>query len=449
MKITVIGCGYVGLVTAACLADFGHTVTGVDHDSSKIALLKQGTSPIYEKGLTALIRVNTQRNRLFFQTSLDHGVEDAEVIFIAVGTPSLDNGAADTTQVMAVAAELAKYIKDYKVIVNKSTAPIGAAKQLRKVIRDHLETDVEFDVVSNPEFLREGHAVKDFQEPDRVVIGADSPQAQKVMSRVYAALIKKGVPYIQTNLESAETIKYASNAFLATKITFINEIAKLCEAVGADIRTVARSMGLDHRIGPQFLNAGPGYGGSCFPKDTKALAYIGRASGVPLTIVETVITANEEQKARMVRKIKGMVGAALEGRTLGILGLAFKPDTDDLRESPALTIIDNLLAAGAIIRVYDPQAMEEAKKIFKKTLIYCADPYAAAEGAEALVIITDWEAFKFLDFMRLKKAMASPVLIDLRNLYTPAEVEQYGFKYENVGRAGHGDRDLSDLRYPG
>lgn len=448
MKIAVIGCGYVGLVTAACLADFGHTVTGVDHDSSKIALLKQGTSPIYEKDLTPLIRVNTQRRRLFFQTSLDHGVDDAEVVFIAVGTPALDNGAADTAQVMTVAAELAKYIKDYKVIVNKSTVPIGAAKQVRKVIRDHLEAEVEFDVVSNPEFLREGRAVKDFQEPDRVVIGTDSPRAQKVMSRVYAALIKKGIPYIQTNLETAETVKYASNAFLATKIAFINEMANLCETVGADIRTVARSMGLDHRIGLQFLNAGPGYGGSCFPKDTKALAQIGRASGVPLTIVETVITANEEQKARMVRKIKGMVGA-LQGKTLGILGLAFKPDTDDLRESPALTIIDNLLAAGAIIRVYDPQAMAEAKKIFKETLVYCTDPYNTAEGAEALVIITDWEAFKSLDFIRLRKVMASPVLIDLRNLYTPAEVEQYGFKYENVGRAGYGDRNLPDLHKSG
>ena len=445
MKITVIGCGYVGLVTAACLADFGHTVTGVDHDPSKIALLKQGTSPIYEKDLTPLIRVNTQRHRLFFQTSLGHSVEDAEVVFIAVGTPSLDNGAADTAQVMAVAAELAKYIKDYKVIVNKSTAPIGAAKQVHKVIRDHLETDVDFDVVSNPEFLREGHAVKDFQEPDRVVIGANSPRARKVMSRVYADLIKKGVPYIQTNLESAEMIKYASNAFLATKIAFINEIANLCETVGADIRTVARSMGLDTRIGPQFLNTGPGYGGSCFPKDTRALAYIGRVSGVPLTIVETVITANEEQKARMVRKIEGVVGA-LRGKTLGILGLAFKPDTDDLRESPALTIINNLLAAGAIIQAYDPQAMKEAEKTFKKTITYCADPYAAAEGAEALVIITDWEVFKSLDFMRLRKVMASPALIDLRNLFTPAEVEQYGFTYESVGRAGHRDRDLSDLR---
>ena len=433
MKITVIGCGYVGLVTAACLADFGHTVTGVDIDPAKIALLKKGTSPIYEKDLTPLITANIQRKRLFFQTSLESSIKDAEVVFIAVGTPSLRSGAADMEQVMAVAAGLAKYIKDYKVIVNKSTVPIGAGKQVRKIIQDRLGADIEFDVVSNPEFLREGYAVKDFKEPDRVVIGTDSPQAQRVMARVYEELIKKGIPYIQTNLESAELIKYASNAFLATKITFINEIANLCEAVGAEISTVARCMGLDTRIGPQFLAAGPGYGGSCFPKDTRALAHIGRTSGVPLTIVETVITANEEQKARMVRKIEDAVGS-LQGKTLGLLGLAFKPGTDDLRESPAITIINKLLADDALIKAYDPQAMKEAEKVFGKTISYCVDPYTAAEGAEALVIITDWEEFRSLDFPQLRKVMASPTLIDLRNLFTPDEIKKHGFRYKSVGR---------------
>lgn len=445
MKITVIGCGYVGLVTAACLADFGHTVTGVDIDPEKIALLRKGRSPIYEQDLTPLITANVQKKRLFFQTGLEDSIKDAEVVFIAVGTPSLRSGAADMEQVLAVAAELARYIKDYKVIVNKSTVPIGAGRQVRKIIQDRLGADVEFDVVSNPEFLREGYAVKDFKEPDRVVIGTDSPRAQRVMARVYKELIKKGIPYIQTNLESAELIKYASNAFLATKITFINEIANLCEAVGAEISTVARCMGLDTRIGPQFLAAGPGYGGSCFPKDTRALAHIGRTSGVPLTIVETVITANEEQKARMVRKIEGTVGS-LRGKTLGLLGLAFKPGTDDLRESPAITIINKLLADGALIQAYDPQAMKEAEKIFGRTISYCVNPYAAAKDADALVLITDWEEFRSLDFTQLRNVMASPTLIDLRNLFTPDEVEQYGFKYEGVGRARHGERNPSDLR---
>jgi len=437
MKITVIGCGYVGLVTAACLGDFGHTVTGVDNDPAKIALLNQGTVPICEKNLTPLIIRNTQSKRLSFRTDLTAHIQDAEVIFIAVGTPSLPSGAADTRQVMKAAAEIAPYINEYKVIVNKSTVPIGAGEWVRKTIEERLKADVEFDVVSNPEFLREGNAVQDFKQPDRIVIGATSLRAQKVMEKVYAKLIAAGVPYLQTNLESAELIKYASNAFLATKITFINEIANLCEAANADINIVARGMGLDSRIGPQFLAAGPGYGGSCFPKDTRALVQLSQAYGEPVSIVETVVKANERQKDRMVRKIQAAIGG-LHGKTLGVLGLAFKPETDDIRESPAITIIHQLLDAGALIKVHDPQAMREGERVFGNSIVYCENPYIAAADAEALVIVTDWNEYRQLDFKQLKKVMQKPLLIDLRNLFTPEYVQNNGFRYVGIGKGSAG-----------
>lgn len=433
MNIAVIGCGYVGLVTAAGLADFGHTVTGVDNDSAKINLIKQGLIPFYEKNLTPLVTRGIQNNRLSFTTKIDANIENAGVIFIAVGTPSLNDGAADISQVLEVARRLAPYLKKYTLIINKSTVPVGTAKQVETIIKANLAADIAFDVVSNPEFLREGKSVADFFQPDRVVVGTNSPQAKKIIKKVYARLITEGIPFVWTNPESAELIKYAANAFLAAKITFINEIANLCEATSADIDTVSRGMGLDARIGKQFLAAGPGYGGSCFPKDTKALAHIARAYGEPVSIVEAVVKANERQKARMVRKIQNTTGN-LKGKTLALLGLAFKSGIDDIRESPAITLINQLLAAGAKIKAHDPRAMKNAEKIWGKTIIYCRDPYEAAAGAEALVIVTDWNEYRNLDFKALKKIMKTPVVIDLRNIFTPQEVRRQGFHYESVGR---------------
>lgn len=433
MNIAVIGCGYVGLVTAAGLADFGHTVTGVDNDCAKISLLKRGMIPFYEKNLKPLVARGLQNNRLSFTTKIDATIEDAEVIFIAVGTPSLNDGAADISQVLAVARSLAPYLKKYTIIINKSTVPVGTAKQVQKIIQTNLAADIAFDVVSNPEFLREGDSVTDFYRPDRVVVGTNSPQAKRIIERVYAPLLAKGIPFVWTNPESAELIKYAANAFLAAKITFINEIANLCEVTGADIDTVSRAIGLDARIGEQFLAAGPGYGGSCFPKDTKALAHIARACGEPVSIVEAVVKANERQKTRMVRKIQNATGG-LKGKTLALLGLAFKSGIDDLRESPAITIVNQLLAAGAKIKAHDPRALKNAKKLWGKTIVYCHDPYEAAAGAEALVIVTDWDEYRNLDLGTLKKIMKNPILIDLRNIFTPRQVQDLGFRYESVGR---------------
>lgn len=433
MKIAVIGSGYVGLVSAACLADFGHFVTAVDKDQEKIAALKAGKIPLYELGLEKIVQRNVRENRLSFSSDLGEGIKGVQVIFIGVGTPPQEDGSADLRQVEGVAKEIAAHLTGYVVIVNKSTVPVGTGRRVKEIISSNLRTPVEFDVVSNPEFLREGSAVNDFTHPDRVVIGAESEKAREIMEEVYRTLYLIETPFVFTNLESAELIKYASNAFLATKITFINEIADLCEAVGADVQVVAKGMGLDGRIGPKFLHTGPGYGGSCFPKDTKALANIARAYGEKVSIVDTVIAANENRRKRMVEKIRRAVGS-LDGKTLAVLGLAFKPNTDDVRESPALAIIRQLLDEGAQLRVHDPAAMEETRKIFGERLCYCNDPYEAAEGAEALILATEWNSYRRLDLERLRAIMKAPVLVDLRNIYMPEEVTKFGFSYESLGR---------------
>ncbi|MGE5558470.1 MAG: UDP-glucose dehydrogenase family protein [Bacillota bacterium] len=433
MYITVMGSGYVGLVTAACLADFGHFVTSVDKDTEKISKLKNGEIPVYELGLKEIVQRNTREGRLIFTTDLAEGVKKSPVIFIGVGTPPLPDGSADLSQVEAAAREIACHMEDYKVIVNKSTVPVGTGKRVAEIIKNNLRKPVDFDMASNPEFLREGTAIQDFTHPDRVVIGTESDKAREIMQDVYKALYLIETPFVLTNMETAELIKYASNAFLATKITFINEMANLCEAAGADVQVLAKGIGLDGRIGRKFLHAGPGYGGSCFPKDTKALTRIARSFGEKVSIVETVVEANENQKKRMVRKVKRVLGD-LSGKTVAILGLAFKQNTDDMREAPSITIINGLLEEGARIKAHDPIAVPEAKKVFGEKVEYCKDAYEAAGKADALVIITDWNMYRRLDFPRLKSVMRNHVLIDLRNIYTPEEALQAGFYYEGVGR---------------
>ncbi len=434
MKIAVVGTGYVGLVTAACLADFGHFVTAVDKDETKIKALQQGEIPLYELGLEEIVHRNLRAGRLFFTQNLGEGIKEALVVFIGVGTPPRPDGAADLSQVEVVAREIAAHLQDYKVIVNKSTVPVGTVRWVKEIIARNLRAPVEFDVVSNPEFLREGSAVQDFMHPDRVVIGTDSPRAEKIMKEVYRTHYLIETPFVLTNPETAELIKYATNAFLATKITFINEMADLCEAVGADVQVVAKAMGLDGRIGPKFLRAGPGYGGSCLPKDTRALVQIARSHGERVSIVETVVAANENRKDRMVEKIRQAAGS-LAGKTLAVLGLSFKPNTDDVRESPSLAIIRKLLDAGVKrIQVHDPAAMTETRKIFGELLCYCNNPYEAAKGAEALILATEWNAYRRLDLKKLCSLMKTPLLIDLRNVYTPEEVENAGLRYESIGR---------------
>ncbi|HHT48744.1 MAG TPA: UDP-glucose/GDP-mannose dehydrogenase family protein [Firmicutes bacterium] len=433
MKITVIGCGYVGLVTATGLAEAGHLVTGIDRDRTKINKLRHQEVPFYEKGLAPLIRRHLQSGRLSFTTSPSLGMASAQVIFIAVGTPPAADGSVDLSQVQAVAAEIGQELRGYTVIVMKSTVPVGTTRKIQTTIGRYVHRPVPFDVVSNPEFLREGNALYDFMNPDRIVIGADTPKALQIMEELYRPFLKKKTPLIRTNPETAELIKYASNAFLATKISFINEMAELCEAVGADLPTVARGMGLDHRIGPEFLAAGPGYGGSCFPKDTKALIQIARAHGKEVTIVEATDRVNMRTKKRMLEKIIQTIGPPA-GKTIALLGLAFKANTDDLRESPALPLIEGLLAAGVRLRVHDPKALTAAEAIFGSKLKYYEDEYAAAEGAEALVLVTEWEQYRKLDFSLLKTKMAQAIFIDLRNLFTPEKIRAHGFVYESIGR---------------
>lgn len=433
MNITIIGCGYVGLVTAAGLAEFGHSVTAVDIDREKIDLLNKGQIPIYEAGLKEIVKSNLKEKRLVFTSDLKEGIEKAQVIFIAVGTPSQKDGSADLSQVKAVAKEIAKYIQDYKVIVNKSTVPVGTGKLVHAIISKNAVSGSDFDVVSNPEFLREGSAITDFIQPERIVIGTESLKAETVMKEVYQNLDQVKVPFIFTNLETAELIKYASNAFLATKIAYINEIARLCEKVNADVTIVAKGMGLDSRIGPKFLNVGPGYGGSCFPKDTKALVEIARPTGERLSIVEAAVASNEAQKELMFQKIKQVVNP-LKGKTLAVMGLAFKADTDDIRESPAIPIIKNLLKAKAVVKVHDPKAIKEAQKIFGASLQYFKDVYETLKGADALIIITEWNSYRKLDLVKVKSLMNTPTLIDLRNIYQPTALQKAGFLYEGVGR---------------
>jgi len=439
MRIAVIGTGYVGLVTGACLAEFGMFVTCVDIDEKKIERLKKGEIPIYEPGLDDIVAKNIKEGRLNFTTNTAEAVRNNLVIFIAVGTPSGEDGSADLRYVDQAARDIASNLNGYKVIVNKSTVPVGTGQRVKNIIKSIAGENSRFDVVSNPEFLREGAAVNDFLRPDRIVIGAESEEAIAIMKDVYSAHYLNEAPFVITNIETAEMIKYASNAFLALKVTFINEVANLCEYVGADVHKVAKAMGMDGRIGPKFLHPGPGYGGSCFPKDTRALSYIAKSKGYNFQIVDTVIKVNEEQKLRMVDKILRLLGAqknenALKDHTFAILGLAFKPNTDDMRESPSITIINELLKLGAKINVFDPEAMQNAKEYFGNSVNYAKGEYESVKDTDCLVIVTEWNQFRKLDMEKIKSLMRQPNLADLRNIYDPNKMRALGFNYTSVGR---------------
>jgi UDPglucose 6-dehydrogenase len=433
MNICVIGTGNVGLVTGACFADFGINVTCVDKDEKKIGMLKQGEIPIYEPGLKELVNKNLKEGRLVFTTDLEDGIKRSLVIFIAVGTPQKQDGSADLSYVEEVARAVASNLNGYKVIVTKSTVPVGTGNIIKKIISERHGEEELFDVASNPEFLREGAAVEDFMRPNRVVIGVSSPQAVAILKDLYSPLYLIETPFVITDVQTAELIKYASNAFLATKISFINEMANLCEGVGADVHTVAKAMGLDRRIGPKFLHPGPGFGGSCLPKDTLAITRIAREKGHPFSIVEAVIEANRSRRRLMVDKIKKAVGG-LSRKSIGVLGLTFKPNTDDIRESPAIDIVQALIEEGALIKTYDPAGMENARKVLPEGVTYCRDSYEAAEGSDALVILTEWNQFRKLDLERIKKLLKTPKIIDLRNVYKPSEARKLGFEYSSVGR---------------
>lgn len=433
MKITMIGSGYVGLVSGACFADFGHDVICVDKDEAKIAALLAGRIPIFEPGLDQLVASNVAAGRLSFTTDLAAAVGDADAVFIAVGTPSRrGDGHADLSFVHAAAAEIAGAITGFTVIVDKSTVPVGTGDEVERIIRT-TNPAADFAVVSNPEFLREGAAINDFKRPDRVVIGGDDPRALEMMQQIYRPLALGRSPIIEMSRRAAELTKYAGNAFLATKITFINEIADLCEKVGADVQDVARGIGLDNRIGSKFLHAGPGYGGSCFPKDTLALLKTAQDYEAPQRIVETVVSVNDQRKRAMGRKVINACGGDVRGKTIALLGLTFKPNTDDMRESPAIAIVQTLQDAGASIRAYDPEGMEQARKDLPD-IIYCTDAYDTMNGADALVIVTEWNAFRALDLERAKALLNVPLLIDLRNIYPRDTVEAAGFSYIAVGR---------------
>jgi len=433
MHIAMIGAGYVGLVSGACFADFGHVVCCVDNNSGKIDALRQGEIPIFEPGLSELVTKNVREERLSFSTDLKAAVAKADAVFIAVGTPSRrGDGHADLSYVYAAAREIAGALQGYTVIVNKSTVPVGTGDEVEAIIRD-TRPDAVFDVVSNPEFLREGAAITDFKRPDRIVIGAESERARETMNEVYRPLYLNQAPILVTGRRTAEVTKYAANAFLATKITFINEMADLCEKVGANVQDVARGIGLDNRIGSKFLHAGPGYGGSCFPKDTLALIKTAQDYEAPTRIVEAVVAVNDQRKHAMGRKVIAACGGSVEGKTIAILGLAFKPNTDDMRDAPSLAIIQALQEEGASIRAYDPESIEQAKLVLKN-VDYARDPYSCIEDADALVIVTEWDAFRALDFDRVKSAMKQPVLVDLRNIYRPDDMKRRGFSYVSVGR---------------
>lgn len=422
----MIGTGYVGLVSGTCFSDFGHEVVCVDKDAAKIAGLQRGEVPIFEPGLEALLARNLGAGRLTFTTDLAQAVAGVEAVFIAVGTPSRrGDGHADLTYVMAAAAEIGRALTGHTVIVTKSTVPVGTNRKVAEAVRAANPT-ASFDIASNPEFLREGAAIDDFMHPDRVVVGVESDRARKVMAELYRPLSLREVPVVYTGLESAEMIKYAANAFLATKITFINEIAALCEKVGADVKAVARGMGMDGRIGAKFLHAGPGYGGSCFPKDTKALARIGQEHSVPMQIVETVIRVNEGVKRRMVTKIVDLCGGSLQGLTIAVLGVTFKPNTDDMRDAPSLTIVPALIEAGAVVRVTDPQGRREGEALLGG-VAWHDDPYHAAKGADLLVLLTEWNEFRGLDLSRLARGMAQARMVDLRNVHDQDELRAAGF----------------------
>jgi UDPglucose 6-dehydrogenase len=433
MKITMIGSGYVGLVSGACFADFGHDVICVDSDASKIDRLNRGEIPIYEPGLDELVANNVKQNRLSFTTDLAPAVKGADAVFIAVGTPSRrGDGHADLSYVYAAAKTIAGALDGFTVVVNKSTVPVGTGDEVERIIRD-VNPNADFTVVSNPEFLREGAAIEDFKRPDRVVIGIEDPRARDVMEEIYRPLSLNAPPLVFVGRRTSELTKYAANAFLATKITFINEIADLCEKVGADVQEVARGIGLDKRIGAKFLHAGPGYGGSCFPKDTLALIKTGQDEGSSLRIVETVVAVNDARKRAMARKIIVALGGSVRGKKIALLGLAFKPNTDDMRDAPSLAIVASLAGDGADVHAYDPESMDQARPLMPEVTFH-DDAYSALEGADAVAIVTEWDAFRALDLDRVKSLLKQPVIVDLRNVYRPADVRKRGFTYVSIGR---------------
>jgi UDPglucose 6-dehydrogenase len=433
MRIAIVGAGYVGLVSGACFADFGHQVTCVDKDASKISALQRGKIPIFEPDLERLVQSNVKNGRLDFDTDLAGPVREADAVFIAVGTPSRrGDGHADLSYVYAASREIAAAVDGFTVVITKSTVPVGTGDEVERLIRE-TNPSADVAVASNPEFLREGAAIRDFKIPDRIVVGTQDERARKLISEIYRPLYLNKAPLIFTSRRTAELIKYAANAFLATKITFINEIADLAEKVGADVQEIARGIGLDNRIGSKFLHAGPGFGGSCFPKDTRALIKTAQDHEAPMRIVEAVLAVNENRKRAMARKVASVFGGTLRGKTISVLGLTFKPNTDDMRESPSIPLITALQDLGAKIRAYDPEGMEQSKTELSE-ICYCDGPYSCADGADALVIVTEWEQFRALDLDRLKRAMARPIIIDLRNIYEPQDVIAHGFRYESIGR---------------
>ena len=438
MKIAMIGTGYVGLVSGVCFSDFGHDIVCVDKDPKKIEQLRSGIAPIYEPGLEDLMAKNVNAGRLSFTGNLAEAVDGADAVFIAVGTPTRrGDGHADLTYVMAAAEEIASALTGYAVVVTKSTVPVGTNRQVKQVV-SKANPKAEFDVASNPEFLREGAAIDDFMRPDRVVVGVQNERAAEVMNEIYRPLYLREFPIMATDLESAEMIKYAANAFLATKITFINEIAALCEKTGADVKMVSKGMGLDGRIGDKFLHAGPGYGGSCFPKDTQALARMGQDHATPMQLTETVIKVNDQVKRRMIDKIVDLCGGSVNGKVITVLGVTFKPNTDDMRDSPSLTIVPWLVGNGAKVRVVDPQGKREGEGLLPG-VAWNEDVYKATQNADAVVILTEWNEFRALDLKRMAKRMTTPVMADLRNIYTPKDVKQAGFTaYVSIGREGFG-----------
>jgi UDPglucose 6-dehydrogenase len=433
MRIAMIGTGYVGLVSGACFADFGHQVICVDKNNDKIAALRRGEIPIFEPGLEALVASNVKAGRLTFETDLADPVADADAVFIAVGTPSRrGDGHADLSYVHSAARAIAKVLKGFTVVITKSTVPVGTGDEVERIIRE-TNPIADVQVASNPEFLREGAAIRDFKFPDRIVVGTSDERARKILDDIYRPLSLNKAPIMFTARRTAELIKYAANAFLATKITFINEIADLAEKVGADVQEVARGIGLDNRIGTKFLHAGPGFGGSCFPKDTRALIKIALDHDVPLRIVEAVLAVNDNRKRAMARKVFQAVGSSLRGKTIAVLGLTFKPDTDDMREAPSIPLVTGLLDMGAKVRAHDPVGMEQARQELSE-IEYCDDPYVCAADADALVIVTEWAQFRALDLERLKREMKHPTIVDLRNVYRAEDMAALGFKYESIGR---------------
>lgn len=435
MRVAMIGTGYVGLVSGACFADFGHEVTCIDKDAGKIEALKAGRMPIYEPGLDALVAANVEAGRLSFTTDTAAGIRDAEIVFIAVGTPTRrGDGHADLSYVHAAAEEVAGLIAGYTVIVTKSTVPVGTGDEVEAIIA-RANPRAQFDVASNPEFLREGAAIEDFKRPDRIVVGAQSQRAVAALRELYRPLFLNETPMVVTDRRTAELIKYAANAFLAIKIGFINEIADLCDAVGANVQQVARGIGLDKRIGAKFLHAGPGYGGSCFPKDTLALVRTAQDAGAPARIVETVVAVNDARKAAMADRVIAACGGSVAGKTVAVLGLTFKPETDDMRDAPSLAIVPRLVEAGAVVRAFDPEGMAQAKPLLPPAVVYCRDAFDAAEGADALVVITEWNVFRAIPPARLAGMMKGRVVVDLRNIFDPAAMREAGFAYRSIGRA--------------